>query len=295
MKQEQIRKRWKIGVAIAFPTIIAIAALLFGVQQKQSQKTIEAIFLDTDTTNILTALPQVVEQAQQHRIRVDQLSNEANIDEAIAYYNDHQQEINQAFAYYRQILRSTGRLQQKIDVSPNEFSIALSKGENLKNLAEKLEHIRQNAEYELAEIILKYRIPELKQFLIRTNPEIGELLPNTKKTDFENQYTEGALRTTYAILMRSSGAGADLNNDGLIRDKQEANQLPCDVLKQIEKLWREATEQRCGWYRPESVYEAPDCRELKANSKSITLTRSIFGLPLDYVDARFKECGNFNF
>ncbi|EGJ35137.1 MULTISPECIES: caspase family protein [Moorena] len=280
-RQERLRKRWKVATAIAFPVIITISALIFAIQENRSQEALEAVFLDTDTTKIIKALPRVLNQAREHKNRVDNFESADDIEGAIVYYSKHQRDIDQAFAYYRQIVRATGRLKKQIQKNP----------ESLEDTYQKIDEAFKEAEESLAAMILKYRIPELKKYLfMKPNPEFGELLANTKKTDFENQYTEGALRTTYEIVMLNSGAGADLNNDSHIRDQQEADQLPCKVLKEIERLWREATGNRCGWYGPQDIYMNPDCRELDINSS--TLTISIFDFDsVDAVEKRFRYCG----
>jgi energy-coupling factor transporter ATP-binding protein EcfA2 len=288
--RDRVQRR-RIAVAIAFPAIIAISTLLFAIQQQKAQKTVEAVFLDTDTTEILNALPRLLQQARDYKNQVDHLGNTADIEQAIAYYQNHQSDIDKSFAYYRQILRAAGRLQQQIKKHPQEFSTSLKNGEKLPQVSQKIDGILQEAEASLAKLILKYRIPQLHKYLKKPNLHIGKVLGNTEKIDFENQYTEGALRTTYNILMRGSGAGADLNNDGFIGDTQEANQLPCEVLKEIERLWRQATEQRCGWYGSESEYseyEDTDCNVLDINAS--TLTKSIFDFPAEFVVERFKYC-----
>lgn len=279
-KQEQVRKRWQLGARIAFPTIIAISAVIFALQQQWSQQNLEAVFLGSNSAEILSKLPGFLEQANSYRDRVNKIKKTSNGDEAITYYRQHRTDIDRSFAYYRQLLIVAGRLQQRNQEHPEEFSDSQK---------ETINKIAKEAEASLAAMIIKYRIPQLKQYLTKSNPEIGELLMNTKKTDFEKQYTKGALQITYEILMRGSGAGADLNNDGLIRDEQEANQLPCEVLKEIEQLWREATNQRCGWYGPQSEHQDPDCDQIKGISS--TLTVSIFDTYTDLVVERFNHCG----
>ncbi|MBW4695624.1 MAG: ATP-binding protein [Lyngbya sp. HA4199-MV5] len=282
-------RRRRLGIAMTFPSIIAIAVLIFAVQQQQAQKRLEAVFLDTDTAEILNALPSVLQQARNYRKQVDQLGNIDNNDQAIAYYQSHRSDLNQAFAYYRQILRATGRLQQQVK-NNEDFAKTLKEGKTLQSTLQTLNDIWQEAEQSMADMLLKYRIPELKKYLsMQPKPQIGELLQTTKKTDFENQYTKGALRTTYEILMQSSGAGADLNNDGLLRDAQEANQMPCKVLLEIEKLWREGTHRQCGWYGPTSEHEDPNCQFLDPNAP--TLTRSTFGAITELVTTRLNTCG----
>jgi energy-coupling factor transporter ATP-binding protein EcfA2 len=289
LRQERQRKHWRIGMAIAFPTLIAVAALLLALQKQQSQKTIEAVFLDTDTAETLSNLPGSLEQANVYRKQVDQL-NGGNDEEAIAYYTQHQPELNRAFAYYRQILRVVGRAQRQIQQNPDEFAKTLQSGETLEATTQTINTILQHAENSLAALIIKYRLPQLKQYLLaQPRPTVGEILPNTVKGDFENQYTEGALRTTYEILMGPSGAGADLNGDGLIRDAQEANQLPCEVLRQIEGLWRQISDNQCSWYTADSDDYDPDCTLLESDRS--TLVSAIFDFPTDFVTERLSQCG----
>jgi energy-coupling factor transporter ATP-binding protein EcfA2 len=272
-KAAQMKTRFAI-MAAGF----AIAALATGGftlwQQKQSQKTIEAVFLGTDTTEILNALPKLHEEADRFRNRVDKLKNTEDLKQALAYYRQHEKDINRLFAYYRNILSVTGRLQTKITEPV------------MKN---KLKDISKEAEKSLAEMLYKYRISQLKLDLAKPYPKFGKFLPDRKRTDFESQYQEGALQTTYIILMRESGAGADLNNDGFITDQQEAAQMPCSTLKEIERLWRQATDERCGWYGEEGQYQDADCRELDRDRS--TLYVSIFDFYNDEAIERIKACG----
>lgn len=283
--QERVRKRWQIGTAITVPVTIATAMLLFALQQQRSQKTLEAVFLDTDTAEILGALPSVLWQARDYQKQADQLGAGGSLEQAITYYRDHKSSIDQAFAYYRQILRVTGRLNQQIKANTNTSNDAKTQ-----IISRQIEPLKQEAETALGDMIIKYRIPELKRALETVRPSFGRLLANTTKTDFENQYTDGALRITYTMLMRESGAGADLNNDGFIRDQQEADQLPCKILKEVERLWRSSTQQRCGWYGPHDAYQNSHCRELDVSAN--TLTIAIFDFDsVPYLEARLKSCG----
>lgn len=282
-REKKARRLQRIGILTAFPIVIAIGGILFGLQEQRSQRNIEAVFLGADTTEIFNTLPSFLERADQYRHRVDKLGNTNDVNQAIAYYYNHEREIDRSFAYYRQILTVAGRLRQR----NRENSQGLSNSQK-----ETIDKIGTEAEDSLAYLIHKYRIPELQQFLMKPNPQFSEILRQSEKTDFANQYTEGALRTTYEILMRNSGAGADLNDDGFIGDQQEADQLPCETLKEIERLWRQATEQRCGWYGSKDVYteyENPVCHELDINAN--TLTMSIFDQPVEWVVQRFDSCG----
>ncbi len=266
--------RTKLAFATAGSAIAVLLVLGFSFwQQGQSQRTIEAVFLGANTTEIVNSLPKLHKEADNLKSRVDRLNNHAeNSDKAITYYRNHKRQLNKLFAYYRNIINATGNLKLKVNESDkNRLQTTLIK-----------------AEKSLAQMIYKYRIPKLKLELKQPNPNFGQLLPNKKRTEFEQQYS-GALRTTYEILMRSSGAGADLNNDGYIRDRQEANQMPCEILREIERLWREATDGRCGWYGEEGQYEDADCRELPPDRN--TLYVSIFEFTQEYAITRIKDCG----
>ena len=139
------------------------------------------------------------------------------------------------------------------------------------------------AEQSLARIISLYRLPQLEQDL--KNQQFGQL-SSKKLQDYENQFTKGALQTTYAILMREMGAKADTNDDGKINNLEEARQLPCDTLKEMEIIWRKSTENHCGFYGENSFYQAPKCTQLNGR----TLTETVFFVTYDPIIERLKSC-----
>lgn len=81
-----------------------------------------------------------------------------------------------------------------------------------------------------------------------------------------------------------------MNKDGFIQDEQEANQMPCEILREIEHLWRRATDGRCGWSGEEGFYQANNCMELEQGKS--TLYSLIFHAPLgeDAIN-RLQSCG----
>ena len=262
-------------------------------QQNQSHKVIEAVFLGSDTTELLIALPKLKKSADRFRKRIDR----SNSKQALDYYKQHQQDIHRAFAYYRNILTEAGRLEQSNSL---ELAQKAEFREEIEKLREEIEKLRDEiikpAEISLAELISKYRIPQLKIQLEQPSPNFGELLREKGRLDFEYQYSEGALRTTYEILMRNSGIGADLNNDGFIRDLQEANQIPCQTLNEIEALWRKATNNQCGWYSSlENHYLSIGCQNINPRVESLyevlSLYAIIFGFDEEFDINRIKSCG----
>jgi hypothetical protein len=140
-----------------------------------------------------------------------------------------------------------------------------------------LKAIQSQAEHSLAQLIQKYRMAELEQLLTQKQP--GETRFNT--TEYgdppEQRYTPGALRTTYKILLTPFGAGADLNQDGQLNTRLEANQLPCDTLLIVEKLWKEKINPDCNWSNKFSA----NCIENRVQDQveRRTLTASIFDYP----------------
>jgi hypothetical protein len=154
----------------------------------------------------------------------------------------------------------------------------------------------------LLDTILKERLPQIENDLktgkiggLKTEDELikdsrrenPNLNSNPEKTfssnNRENNYKDGALRKTYSVLMGKFGFGADLNENGLI-DEREASRIPCEIVKEIETLWRKHT--NCGWYGSKDKYVEPKCKELEEQS----LTAVVFNPPYDIAIKRLDEC-----
>jgi energy-coupling factor transporter ATP-binding protein EcfA2 len=271
-QQEQVRKRWKVAAAIAFPTLIAMSSGLFGWQQQRAKEATAAVFLAGNVPESIpklsAALPTFRQEAQTLKAKAEQSGNESDISLALAYYRR---------------LRETAikllTLQAKTDSSTRSQQFLATQA------------IAEESEKSLAELIAKYRFTALKQQL--NNQNFGERLPNTQLIEFENQYT-GALRTTYQILMREFGAGADLNQDGRLSSADELAQLPCNTLLDLDQLWREATRKAknkaCGWYGPNfDGFRNPDCAAIP---KFQGRTLAFWMFDTDYSEAidRIKTC-----
>ncbi|NET28411.1 hypothetical protein [Okeania sp. SIO1I7] len=137
----------------------------------------------------------------------------------------------------------------------------------------KIIKIKEKASNSLTDIIWKYRIPKLEGYLKEN--KYGEKIGNKRPSDFEDQFTEGALRETYKILIVD--LGADINKSGFIANEEEARRMPKKILLKIEKLWRQYTDQKCGWFGKEDNREADECELLNKYS----LSRLIFYGPID--------------
>lgn len=142
-----------------------------------------------------------------------------------------------------------------------------------------------NATNAIIELVRAERLPELKRDL--KAGKIGQRNYDYDVSQLENQYESGALKTTYLMAMRDTGA--DINDDGSLNGPEEANRIPCEVLRDIEKAWRGLTQNQCGWFGVEGTLnlEAPDCQQLKGQS----LTLSIFDFQPYIAQNRMTECG----
>jgi hypothetical protein len=63
--------------------------------------------------------------------------------------------------------------------------------------------------------------------------------------------------------------------------------MPCEILIEIEKLWRRATQNHCGWFGPNSEISDESCVELRSQ----TLTSVIFSDSSTFPIERLKSCG----
>lgn len=256
-RRARIAAQRMTGAAISSLLVIVVSGGFAWWQRQQSLRIIQDVSagIDVGTPQLLSILPDFLSIADGHR-------NGGDVDRALSYY--------------RKILTEADKL---LKPSPNQ-QVKLQPQEQ-----KKLQDVSLKAEKSLVETIEKYRLPQLEEQLKKG--QIGNLLENTSLLSYEKQYTEGALRTTYAILMRELGAKADLNDDGELKTHEEANYLPCETLKAIDALWRKWTQNYCGWYDQKSAYNAPQCKKLDG----LTLTSKILIIPpYDAAINRLNSC-----
>ncbi len=267
----QERKARKAAQRTAGAAIVSVIVILGSGgfawwQRQQSLRIIQDVSLgiDVGTPQLLAVLPDFLKIADRYQQAGD---------------------ADRALSYYRQILTQTSKL-----LTPSRQDVGAEVGANAGTPLpppdqQKLQDIANQAQQSLVKTIQKHRLPQLEAEL--KNGKLGRLQENTSLLDFENQYDPGALQTTYAILMRTSGAKADFNDDGELQTPEEAERMPCETLKEIEQLWRQATQNRCGWYGPKDAYLAPACSELNGQ----TLTTKIFIVPpFDAATERINFC-----
>jgi hypothetical protein len=264
-RERELQQERKARIAAQRTTLAAVASFLIILiaggfswwQRQQSLRILQDVSagIEVGTPQLLSLLPDFFKIANQQKRRG---------------------EIDRALAYYRTTLTESKQLLQPAE---NE-AIQLSAAEQ-----EQLENLVLDTEQALVETIISDRLPELEAQLSQGG--IGQLLDETSLLDYEEQYTEGALKTTYAILLREWGTKADLNDDGELQTPEEAEYLPCDLLKAIDALWRKHTGDRCGWFAQDSAYQSAECEELD----ELTLTQKIFLVPpFDAAINRLNSC-----
>ncbi|NEO33765.1 MAG: hypothetical protein F6K36_25760 [Symploca sp. SIO3C6] len=191
--------------------------------------------------------------------------------------NSENKSITKALADYRQVILYTKLLKNRFKNQDNEAeSIALSQKE-----IKRLEELLEEAERGLFELIKAERLPQLEAELKAPNG-VGQRI-NTITRKRSERFSPGALRTTYKILHDDFGIGADLDKNGELNHTIETELIPCPILEEIEKLWRQKTS--CGWYdrfnknilvsRISILYD-PNCRVLQDGGEGVTLTKHIF-------------------
>jgi energy-coupling factor transporter ATP-binding protein EcfA2 len=146
-----------------------------------------------------------------------------------------------------------------------------------------LEKLSDDAEKAMIDLIRETRLPELKSYL--ENKKIGDLDDENDYKNLQDRYELGALRTTYVMVMRDTGADAD--NSGTL-ESGEATRIPCAVLKDIETAWRNLTNNQCGWTRSEDSWnlDAPVCDQLGGQS----LTYWVFEISPEVALNRMLAC-----
>jgi len=240
--------------AITTTLIILMAAAFAWWQRQQSLRIIQDVSagVEVGTPQLLAILPDFLKIADKHQERGD-------VDRALSYYRKILTEVNQ-------LLDSSVQLQPQQE--------------------QKLQDILIRSQNALVNTIQKYRLPQLEEQL--KMGKIGNFSDsNSSLLTYERQYTEGALRTTYALLMRPLGVKADLNDDGELKTSEEAERLPCETLNAIDSLWRKYTQNRCGWYSKKSAYQASKCKELDG----LTLTSKVLIVPpFDSAIKRLNVC-----
>jgi hypothetical protein len=259
-RQRELKQQKTMTWLATIAAVLMLAALVAGrfawQQQQQAEQALQAFFLRIDPPK-----PELLKKLPDYLQKADKLRN-------MKKGKDKNKNVDLALAYYRGILRGSTELQKLLEKSPQIFH-------NPDRDRKEILKIKVLAESSLVETVRSERLPQLNADLMKG--KVGSLKhnPNLNYTDRENQYTDGALKTTYKILMLD--IGADLNESGVLENENELKIMPCLTLKEIETIWRKWTSNRCGWYGIKDEFTESACKELKGE----TLTALIFVEPFN--------------
>jgi hypothetical protein len=256
-KAEQVRNRVIIGSLISVLIVVSTAGGFAWYQRQQAIDMIINGSLETrlNTPDMLSLLNEILERAKS-------------------------QQVEDAIKYYRAVAIKTERLKNKeLEVTQKKIVDTLSK----------------NAEKSLIDLIQLHRIPKLKTQLAPVSRMIGKYINGKRHSELQNQFTEGALQTSYQILIVDTGASLDT---GLLDNQAQAKMIPCEILQEIEKKWRESSNKKCGFYGIDknginSVYVgSPGCvfgEEIDLSST--TLTKILVGYSSGtFLQERLEYC-----
>jgi len=257
LEKEKTKSKFLFTLVVTI-ILSLLAGVLGWLAWKQQERMFQVIIdinkgqLNSETINLLSVLTKLLERGKEY---------------------EKQRDIENAIASYQDVLTLTHLAQKKIqdDITINpkkykniqRFPDISEYSEDEKRLA-KLKEITAKVDSLLINIVDKDRIPKLERYL--KEKKYGKKKVESKPSDFEDQFTPGALQETYKILMID--LGADINKSGYIGTQEEAERMSIQILYNIEILWRENTENKCGWFGEKDNLKAPECQQLNGASLS---------------------------
>jgi hypothetical protein len=274
--QRELQQARRITRFAVMAAGFACSALAIGgfswYQQQQAQHTIETIFLGADipTKELVHNLKNFLKDANLYSSKVDTLKDKTDAVTAVNYYYKHSQALKKAFAYYHNILTETIKLQYSINRDQKSLPYQ-----------DQINSISKKAELHLSQLIEKYRLSELQLKLAQKKFGNSGSLAN----DPENKGS--ALGITYTILMHDSGA--DVDGNGRLTGEQEAEQIPCLTLRQIELRWQDINSGSCHWIVSGSYFFDPECTALSGRN----IAFAVFENEGEYIIDRIKKCDFF--
>lgn len=271
----------RVAAGLAIATIIAWVVVW---QRNQQLKSQEAV-LDAGLTGVNPTIAQYIWES------LPGLSKKSKAAKQKADASKKEEDIKQALTYYRQLRIRTINLLTKIEKQRDFYNKIFSHEHEVKDFS-------KEAEESLADLISRHRLNYLQKDL--ENKKFQGRISRKDFYDFEKQFLEGSLKTTYQILMQDFGVKADINENGILDSEEESNQIPCKTLKDIQDLWLEYTKKTCRWHGSDSEYFSKNAEKYNkylANNTSCsqlskgTLTSQLFNFPNDeLILNRLEEC-----
>lgn len=261
-REKKLQGQIRTGSIISVLSLIILGLIGFQVREAQSRKVRESVFLGADnpTPEIQDILPAFLQEAEQLRMR-NHSQTFSGLDDAVSYYEKNKKYIKRDINYYRKIIEVIVKLRALHGDEDNYRSYL------------------NTAESGLSYLIRKYRIPELKIQL--QNEQFGEYTGG--HTLAKDRFNEGALKTTYSIIIED--IGADLDASGDIRNQLEANLIPCEALRDIDNAWLNSNKKISWKANPDMAKNSSDVDLLETS-----LAYSVFNYAAEFIVQRFEQC-----
>ena len=132
------------------------------------------------------------------------------------------------------------------------FNFNLQEGQDNQRI---INNLKKDANIIIEDLILRYGIPKIEAPL--KAGKNGDLIKETTYLRYEEKFTpESALKATYEVIMID--LGADINRIGTL-SPNESKRIPCQLLKEIDELWRSYTNNQCGWFSSQGHTKGGEC------------------------------------
>ena len=132
------------------------------------------------------------------------------------------------------------------------FNFNLQEGQDNQRI---INNLKKDANLIIEDLILQYGIPKIEAQL--KAGKNGDLIKETTYLRYEEKFTpESALKATYEVIMID--LGADINRIGTL-SPNESKRIPCQLLKEIDELWRSYTNNQCGWFSSQGHTKGGEC------------------------------------
>ncbi|MGB3494704.1 MAG: serine protease [Elainellaceae cyanobacterium] len=188
----------------------------------------------------------------------------------------------EALTNYRQIFLYLSLLETRRQDAQDNLEL-------LQREYQQIETFSEIVERDFVQLIRTERLPALESDLLSNQEMVWREISSIASNKSE-RFEKGALQITYSIIHDNFGVGADVGENAGVIDDGEELMIPCSLLEEIEKLWREHT--NCGWFNTEdgNLYDDSNCLYVKSGNQGVTLTNVVFEGNLDAVAERIRFC-----
>ncbi|MEM9905111.1 MAG: hypothetical protein AAF921_08830 [Cyanobacteria bacterium P01_D01_bin.44] len=266
-QERQRTSRIYSASAVAFISVAALSFWFIDNARRQSQYASQKAIILNSTIDT-PYQEEYLETASSTLQEANKLANQGDILS--------RESLDEVIRYYRKVIlfttnSETLKASSNIDCQAANTSVA---------------ELYCQAVYGLISTLEKSHFQTLSQ-QIQDN-QIGEFKPGDR-SEFEALFSGGALQTTYSLLWRGMGIKADVDDGGTI-SRLEAERIPCQFLRNLEQVWIDQTDNKCGWYdrSKNRLFTDPDCDKLTNYTLTTRVVEDIANS--DHLVGRLQAC-----